>query len=227
MRLPGLLLLAVVVCACGRADPEYFPLNEGWVWRYRIVLTTEDRNWEQRYIITNLPRESSDNTLLVPQQTIDGRRIYYRVDDDGIVRMRSAVAGKSDIAPGDRVLPSDPGAGTSWRGNATTVALMKIGPPQETLFRVSVEMPVTYLIEATDDHVSVPAGNFSNCLRIYGSGKINTDAGNYVGRTNVGIESWDWYAPGVGLVKSLRRETTSSAALKYGELLMELQSLEK
>lgn len=227
MRTPGLTLLTLVLAGCGGADPEYYPLNEGWLWRYRIVVTTEERTWEQRYIIRNLPAQSRPEGSIVPRQTIDDHRQYYRVNDDGIERLRLDEDRGQDRMRANRVLASPQRTGESWHGKAATVALIKVGPPQETLFRVSVEVPMIYTIELTDDRVSVPAGDFSNCLRVHGIGQVNIDAGNYVGRTNVTIESWDWYAPGVGLVKSSRRETTTSAALKFGEFLMELQSLDK
>jgi hypothetical protein len=52
------------------------------------------------------------------------------------------------------------------------------------------------------------------------------DAGNYIGRTIVRVNETSWYAPGVGLVKSIREETTESQALDKGQLIIELELFE-
>jgi hypothetical protein len=228
MKALRLMLLLVLAAACGDGQPEYFPLNADWLWEYRVVLTTKEGSREQRHLLRNLPAESWPEGKVVPRQSGDGGRQHYLLTAGGIDHLRQSFAGGQRSVVTERVLglPWQPGA--SWQANTTTVALVRFGPPQRTyIFRVTQQVPMTYRIETIDDQVTVPAGNFNRCLRVYGRGKINADVGNFVGRTTLTVESWDWYAPGVGLVKSKRRETTTSAVLRFGELIMELQSLQR
>lgn len=228
MKALPIMLLLSLLSACGRAEPEYFPLNENWLWGYRVVLSTKEGSREQRYLLRNLPAEIWPEGRVVPRQTIDGNRHNYLVSAQGIERLQVNFVDEQRSVVAERVLGLPWQEGTTWQADTTTVALVRFGPPQRTfIFRVAQQVPMTYRIEAVDDWVSVPAGEFDRCLRVYGWGKINADVGNFVGRTSLTVESWDWYAPGVGLVKSQRRETTTSAVLRFGELTMELQSLQR
>lgn len=73
----------------------------------------------------------------------------------------------------------------------------------------------------------VPPGRFDECFLVSGHGTTTTDVGNYIGRAEIEISTEDWFAPGVGLVKSIRTERTSLDALNFGRLSMELRALEK
>ena len=87
-------------------------------------------------------------------------------------------------------------------------------------------MPLDLSIESLDDTITVPAGQFSKCMRIKMTGSAYKNAGNYVGLTLVNVEQTNWYSPGVGLVKLERLETTQSAALDKGTLSIELVNFE-
>ena len=80
-------------------------------------------------------------------------------------------------------------------------------------------------VEHTAASVVVPAGRFDECLLVSGHGTTTADVGNYLGRTEIKVSTEDWFAPGVGLVKSIRTELTSSDALNFGRLSMELRAL--
>jgi len=63
-------------------------------------------------------------------------------------------------------------------------------------------------------------------MKISMSGSSFKDAGNYVGLTLVNVEQTNWYAPGIGLVKMERIETTKSNALDKGTLSIVLAEFE-
>lgn len=113
--------------------------------------------------------------------------------------------------------------GTEWRGTTRTRLLEKTGPPQETLFRIVQALPMHYRIAATDVVIEVPAGVYRHCLLVEGKGARHVNVGNYIGETDIHVETRDWYAPGVGLVRSERRESTTSPALDRGELVQVLE----
>jgi len=86
---------------------------------------------------------------------------------------------------------------------------------------------IHYTVEDLDDEVAVPAGRFSRCLRIRGTGFTSQNVGFYVGHTDIRVETTEWYAPNVGLVKAVRKETTTSSVLPGGHYQMELESLSR
>lgn len=86
-------------------------------------------------------------------------------------------------------------------------------------------MTLNYEVESADDVVVVAAGRFENCLRVRGSGRTAFDGGRYIGTAEVRVEQLDGYAPGLGLVRAERRETTTSSVLDRGGFVMELEGL--
>lgn len=216
---------------CGGGTDAYFPLETGWRWDYAMTRVTMDGPKTQRYYLENLPPEPiDDGAEAVPRRTFDGNLYYYRDTENGIVRVGTHRAGEADRRaelPGRTVLAAPFEVGRAWRETVTTSVLEKTGPPQETLYRIQVEVPMQYTLESVDDTVEVPAGRYTGCLRIAGRGTLSTNVGNYIGVTTITVETTDWYAPGVGLVKSVRKERTSSSALEAGELELELHHLRK
>jgi hypothetical protein len=124
------------------------------------------------------------------------------------------------------VLPASLAPDARWRQRTPVRVLEKTGPPQETLFRVQTSLPVDYRIAAVDETLQLPAGRFSGCLRVEGSGRISVHLGNYLGVSQVEVQVAEWYAPGVGLVRQTIEERTNKPALDHGRLLLELTDFE-
>jgi hypothetical protein len=82
------------------------------------------------------------------------------------------------------------------------------------------------VIEKMNDEISVPAGTFKNCMMIksYFKGKVNL--GSYGGEPEINIECYRWYAPGVGQIKYILKESASDPKLGGGEIIMELKSIQ-
>ncbi len=88
----------------------------------------------------------------------------------------------------------------------------KTGPPQKTIFKIVAEVLLEVKIESLHEIVTVPARRYENCMKTTMSGSTFKNAGNYVGLTLVNVEQTNWYAPGIGLIKMERLETTQSKA---------------
>jgi hypothetical protein len=116
--------------------------------------------------------------------------------------------------------------GREWRDIITTQALANAGPRGIVIVE---DVPVRVVLEATDDTVNVAAGTFNDCLRIVQSGEITIPLGKYqyIQETKITVKNTAWYAPGVGLVKSVRIEGTQSRLLEHGEYQVELASFSK
>ncbi|HAZ60546.1 MAG TPA: hypothetical protein DCY89_03115 [Gammaproteobacteria bacterium] len=233
------MLLSVVLlslAACGPGGDEvdrYFPTESGLRWTYRLTRTTMDGSQVRPYYVEHrgpvLVAGRADSVL--EQRTFDGNRYFFARDPTrGWLRLGAQSA--TDEAPRWAVepwlvLPASLDVGRSWQQLTPVRVLEKTGPPQETLFRVQVSLPVEYRLAARDERVEVPAGSFSGCLRIEGRGSISTHLGNYLGLGSVTVESTAWFAPGVGLVKQRLVERTNRPALDRGEMQLELTRLNR
>lgn len=229
-RRPTILLMLVMAGfpgACGRATPTYYPLEEGLRWQYDIHVMTMDGPQREKYLVWNLPPVQYGGRTLNVRESADGRYTYYHVEPAGVVRIgESAPDSPLQLYTTPRlVFPARIDAHASWTDTEFTVTLEHTGPPEHSLNRITVPVILQYRIEATDAEVTVPAGTFRNCVRIRGVGTTSKDVGFYVGQTNIRVENTEWYAPGVGLVKAVREETTTSTVLPRGSYELALTDL--
>lgn len=217
------IFITLFLSACSNDSEVYFPLEPGTQWSYIVRSTTMDGTETKKFIVqTTHPREWNDETRFV-RTTLAGTWLFYDRNEQGIYNVaieRQDQAAPYAVPENQRTVLKYPlQAGTSWSEMTETAALYRTGPPQRSEYWIHAPVRLNYVIEAIDDSVKVPAGRFNNCLRVHAEGQTpNYDAGNYVGRTNIIIKKTDWYAPGVGLVKSVREETTTSKVLNHGSM---------
>ena len=227
------VLLAITLLAqpgCGGDDiaTRYFPLSEGYQWQYRVKRTTMDGVRDLRYIIATAAPARLEEVGPEPaavRETHDGQRFYYAATPAGIERVATRRReGGRFVTVADRalILPYPLDAAATWTGPSRTAVLENTGPPWETLFRISVPLAMAYRIDKLDATVETPAGTFTDCVVVSGVGKVNADVGNYIGRTDIAVTTTEWFAPGVGLVRLERTESTTASALDFGSLTMEL-----
>ncbi len=211
---------------CGKSADDYFPFDEGRYWRYSMVYHTMDGTFKGVYAAENLPPQKDHDQIYYVRRLLDGSYNYFQEDDTGLklVRREKTVDLDTEFNDSGRYLfryPLEEGA--EWEEVITSKALIKTGPPQKTEFHITARVPVTVRIESMNDTINVPAGKFTDCMRVHFKGDGFVNAGNYVGKTIVRIEETNWYAPGIGLVKSVREESTKSKALDKGEITLELE----
>jgi hypothetical protein len=208
---------------------SYFPLEEGLQWRYQVTKTTRDGVRQQKYIYVSLAERIVEGLTVSVRKSADGSLFYYRETEDGLLyvgkEIQSGIA-REFLRDEHLVIHYPLQKGSQWHDITQTRLLVKTGPPQKTEFKVETEILLEMSIDATDESIVVPAGIFHNCIKIIKKGSEFTDAGNYIGRTIVRVKETSWYAPGVGLVKSIREETTESQALDKGQLIIELELFE-
>lgn len=225
IALPCAALALLLLGACGGEHASYFPTEAGMRWEYAVQRTTTDGVQRFRYFVQNI--QPGDSAYLVARESAGGNVLYYGEVDEGVAllaRRRRGEAPRDEPFPRlELPLPAEPGRSVSTR--LRTSVLENIGPPQETRYRIEVEVPVELTIESDDSTVQVPAGRFTRCLLVSGSGTVSANAGNYVGQTQVSVQMRRWYAPGVGLVRAELHESTTHSALSEGALVMELHSL--
>jgi hypothetical protein len=222
-----LLITLLLLSSCSQSDNEYFPLDAGKYWRYQMIYQTMDGRFKGVYAVENLPQQEIEGQTYYVRQLLDGSLNYLQVDDRGIrlKRREKTVDLDTKYTETEQYIFHFPlQEGTTWEDTILSKALIKTGPPQKTEFHIVAKVPVSAKIESMNDVVEVPAGRFENCMRIVMSGNAFIDAGNYVGKTIVRVNETNWYAPGVGLVKSVRQESTKHRALDKGEIILELEN---
>jgi DUF3108-like len=190
MRMTGIvaaLLLAVSLFTpgqgrCDELSESYFPLKEGMRWEYNVV---SSQGQPIKLLITNLAPREVKGTKVTPRRWELGGSTFIELmkqDSTGVYRYAEQ---KGENAPPNLITPMEchlkfPIAeGNSWD------MVTKV---------VNSTLTVNLTIESVSDEVRVPGGTFKDCLKI-----------KQVGENNAGtaVIGYEWYAPKVGVVKSI------------------------
>ena len=223
-------LMLVALAACSSRTDDWFPLAGGRSWQYHVERTTMDGTTALKHIVESRGETGWSGQQVSEQRTLAGTSYFYRRANRGVELVARRLAGDAPLVaqqPPILLLPPDPQPGQSWEQEIATTVLENSGPPWETLFRIKQSIPVSYRVEKLTETVTVPAGTFENCLVIRASGKTTAEVGNYIRRATISVDMTEWYARGVGLVRSQRIERTDADALNFGELTMELEHVHK
>jgi hypothetical protein len=207
--LAGLALVLTQLMGCQRSAPfdpslagTFFPLQAGCHWSYQVTYGNGTRATLSDQVEAN-PDSTPDGAAVVGSTysgfnalVPDDLRQAYRPEQTKIEVHYAFAAGyvtrTEDIGVGpvssrfeeQRFLPRTLRPNQVWSNTLSPAAFLKI----TQLHRSFLEEHV----------VAVPAGRFSDCIR------IETEA-SYYGPSGVGTKRYfiDWYAPKVGLVKTL------------------------
>jgi hypothetical protein len=218
----SVLVFCLLPGACGTADTSWFPLSQGYWWQYSAIRSIRGEAHRQKLVLANLPAVNIEGKTLVPRKRADGQIDYYESTDEGIYRV--------DINDGSRDLEFQQPVkvGSKWQRKSKILFLEVTGAFEATYnSRIKQDILVDYEIESIDDVVNVAAGRYENCVRIKGKGSLYGGGGSleeFMDIDNINIETLEWYAPGVGLIKRSRKEYTYP--LKFeNHYLEELESL--
>jgi len=180
------LLLALSLFTPGQGwgdelNESYFPLKAGLRWEYNVI---SDQGAAKKLLITNLaPREVS-GAKVTPRKWELGGSIFIELmkqDETGVYRyaeQKGEQAPPSLITPMECHLRFPIAEGSSWNMAA------KLG---------NTTVKVRMTIESLSDEVKVPAGTFKDCVKIKQAGEND----------GTSVMGYEWYAPKVGVVKSL------------------------
>jgi len=161
---------------------SYFPLQEGRRWEYNVI---SDQGATKKLLITNLAAREVSGVKVTPRKWELGGSTFIELmkqDETGVYRYAEQ---KGEQAPPDLIKPMEchlkfPIAeGSSWNMTA------KVG---------NSTVNISLTIESLSDEVKVPAGAFKDCVKVKQAGE--NDAGT-------AVMGYEWYAPKVGVVKSL------------------------
>ena len=222
LKLPAaLLILLPVLAGCGPAPSGYFPLEEGRLWDYRITRTIRGETQEQRLILASLPPADLEGNRYYPRRRLDGRTELFQSTPEGILHVEPASGVRT------RVLPGEQQAGSKWAQSTHIYFLEVTGAFSETFReRGQQAIPLESVVESDNDTVEVGAGTFTNCLRVRSTGSVFAGGTlkEFMGISFIKVDQTEWYAPGIGLVKRVRKEHTTPAkwSNEYVEELLEV-----
>ena len=223
-----LLCILGVACSQGPAEDPMFPLADGRSWTYRTTTSYEND------LADPLHQDLTLRTRGI--ETIEGLPAWRRRSDSGVdYWLRSdasgtyRVASKSDVERNPRldgapryVLQKPYVVGTQWASSTTAYVLERRNEFLKELRHSTKPVAMNYRIDAVDQRVQTPAGNFDGCLRVLGRAEIKLYV-DVAGRWDaVPLTTLEWYCPNVGLVRLERKEPSPSKLMRGGTLTMEL-----
>lgn len=229
LALPLILLPIILLTACGR---DYFPLGGGKSWRYELIFTSPGGSAPivGKSLRMNLPKRitlgEGDNARKTVGQLHENGLIYlYKHlggEQPGVYRL-AVRQDKLYYPPRPLlVMPDDPQVGHGWvRPDRTYLLVQRY--PLDVGDRAVVRFDMAYRVVATDKKVRTPAGVFADCLYVVGGGTTDFIATRGVGNIRVEVQEENWFAPSVGLVKSIRREKTDTELFGTRSFTMQLE----
>lgn len=226
-RVPGVVFATVLMLAgCGGPSETLFPLEAGRSWNYAVTTTVLDETVRSTLEARALGMVDGEAGPVGVIEYPGNARGYYLSGADGVRRVatrRGADGRVRSDGPAHFILRSPYAAGTSWSlPSQLTLVESIFYEAGERIRDREVAVTLEYSIASTGETVTVPAGTFSGCLKVTASGSAIVRVNQGANFGHVDVEHADWYAPGVGLVRSERRETSDSPYLKSGSYVQEL-----
>lgn len=200
----GLVALSVLSGCGGSTEAErFYPLAEGRSWSYVMTFRNgtepDARTIETHSKVTNLASQRFDGQSVTPQrnEAMGGAQVrLIRASSEGIAE----VATQSDptATPVPRVPPNGVLRTPLQVGNAWQATW------QSSQFAQTTLLPMTKTVSRTDGTITLPAGEFANCLvlSIKGQGPVRAPEGP----VEVTVEGEEWFAPDVGMIRGSFRE---------------------
>ena len=211
-------------------DNPLFPLAEGMRWTYRIEISYDaPEPYVDRSVITmsNLGKVDLNGQETWRRRSDYGNDYWLKIDDKGVHRIASRTP-NDKVAVLDRaprtVIPAKLSKEEKWTVSAVPYFLKRRNEwPQEfkyvDRFR---DLTMTYAVEATDQKVSTPAGDFSGCVVIKGVAPMNVWHEREMTYKETPLTNLEWYCPDVGLVQLERSEPTTARFFQGGVMRMTL-----
>ena len=199
-------LVAIQLASCQRKsfDPalasEFFPLRPGLSWTYRIIDESRgtvhiftDRVIGRRRILTGANADEVESEYSGPTGTLNSSIIYF--PEGGYLTRQSRIDKTAQVMLAERAfLPQLLKPNLTWSNS------LMLFDQQPDIFHV-VQTHRTFFDTKT---VEVPAGRFSGCIRIETAAVYQSNSSEI--NLPLRLKYLDWYAPHIGLVKTLVKE---------------------
>jgi len=223
------LLAFLLLTSCGVKAPEddFFPLQIGRSWTYRVTKTMVEKGEPK---VESLTLDTRGNELIggvsaMRRHSDSGADYWLRSDDTGVYRVASKNALDSEPKADEvsrYVLRKPFVVGTSWEALTVAYIMEHRNESRKEMRYTHKPMNMRYRIEALDQKVTTEAGNFDGCIKVTGEAQIKLFADDVFNFRDVPLFSYEWYCPKVGLVRMERVEASPSKFVIGGTLLLDL-----
>ncbi|MBI5616433.1 MAG: hypothetical protein HY943_09090 [Gammaproteobacteria bacterium] len=226
------LAFATVLAGCSEpTDESLFPLTPGRNWYYQARTVVRDEPHAQRIVIANTVAKDVPGAKLATQRRQMAWDYYFKETERGIFRIGSTDRRENGPRTAEEevmILPHDVKEGSSWRMTSRLELVeSRTFSADDRIVGRYYPVHLTARVAARDESVKVPAGSFAHCVRVDATGETSVRVDRGYGTAPVKVTQQDWYAPGVGLVKSTRLEHSDSTFLRPGTYDQELVSFER
>ena len=223
------VMLALAGCGTAPGDDALFPLAEGHRWTYRVATAIDEgeAGTRERLTIANRGADRIDGAVSWRRRSGEGIEYWLRSDDTGIYRIatRNPLDREPQVDAQRRYVLRKPYAvGTEWEASTIAYVLARKNEVPREVRYTHKSFPMNYRIEALDQKVQTPAGDFEGCLRVAGRSEIRLYVDAMFQWRNIPLTTLEWYCPKVGLVKLERKEPSPSRFMVGGTVTMELTS---
>jgi hypothetical protein len=192
---------------------RYFPLGAGSSWTYALknFRSGTTRRFTATVKGSRLVEAERRSMVIVDEDQLgEHLPVGYFEDDDGFLNRFVYLEYQGDdvVAPGtasrgQRILPPDPEVRSAWQQTELLLGVRH-------LWNFTIRRAIA---------VEVPAGRFVDCLLVETTGRSLNPSVAEATRATGQYRFLDWYAPGVGLVRS---ESRNTAAPETPEVVSEL-----
>lgn len=230
----AMLLPALLACQARPNSEDYFPLQAGHRWTYRVLTQLDDGSPPEQELLRFETRGARRLPALGDAEAWlrhgDGGVDYWlRRDESGVYRMASQSLvddGPQADKPVRYVLKAPYTVGSSWQADTTAYLLLRSNEFPREIRHVHPHILMSYQISASAVELSTPAGQFKNCLLVSGLATLRLYADPASGWRDQPLRSKEWYCPGVGLARLERSEHAHTGFLSGGERVLELEAFE-
>ena len=223
-------IIVAALSGCDKAakSDDYFPLDEGLSWTYRVSTALDGQEPQvETLTLSNRGSLSMGGQPAMRRHSDSGLDYWLRRDANGIYRIASrnpldryAVADE----PERPVLMRPYAIGTQWQSLTTAYLLQRRSEVPKEIRRIHKPFPMVYAIDALDARVEVPAGRFERCMGVTGKATVRVYVDAQFAWRDIGLFTKEWYCPGVGLVRVEREELSPSRFMMGGKVTLELTS---
>lgn len=210
----------------------YFPIIEGASWTYDDTL---DEDYTMRI------EETSEDSFKMTQEMLNENVIFtaeWFCSKDGILRGSFGQLDLINQASGDEETPEFQFETLEWEGQTLpSPELLEIGYAWTSFYKLSANIDIEALSQSTEmevivDHeivdseeVTVPAGTFSEVIRVDSDGVILITLVDEENSTPIGASNFKystWYVKDLGMVKT----TSEASGFTTGVSLIESSLLD-
>ncbi len=217
-----IIVMNLNIVGGGKSGSDYLPLTEGRILEGQLLINSSMGTATNfSVLLTNLSERDLQGRRVTPIKIdVAGQTsfAFYAEDPNGIgeIGRQQASAIEPQVFSSPRYEIKYPiKIGTTWEYETET-----------TLLNDKVTLTLTCKIESVDDVVTVPIGSFK-CLKIVRKGTCVKQGGVFMGSAQIEVQVYDWYAPNIGSIKTVRIEKTNNIMAGGGQLTYQLVSFKK